>query len=147
MNTEPFVIERTYNAPITRVWKTITDKDDMKQWYFDLAEFKPKVGFEFQFYGGPEDRMYLHLCKVTEVIPGKKITYRWSYDGYEGNSFVTFELFEEGDKTRLKLTHRGLETFPAENQDFAKGNFVAGWTDLIGTSLKEFVENIKELAH
>ncbi len=44
MKTEPFVIERTYNAPISKVWKAITDKEEMKEWYFDLAEFKPEVG-------------------------------------------------------------------------------------------------------
>ncbi len=83
---------------------------------------------------------YLHLCKITEVIPRKKLQYSWRYDGYEGNSFVTFELFAEGNKTRLKLTHEGLETFPISNPDFAKENFVEGWTYLIGTSLKEFAE-------
>ncbi len=124
----------------------MTDKDQMKQWYFDIAEFKPEVGFEFQFEGGNEDKCYLHLCKITEVAADKKLTYSWRYDGYEGNSFVTFELFAEGDKTRLKLTHEGLETFPLSNPDFAKENFVAGWTDIIGSSLKEFVEksNINE---
>ena len=32
----PFIIERTYNAPRNKVWRAITSKDDMKQWYFDL---------------------------------------------------------------------------------------------------------------
>ncbi|MEI9946055.1 MAG: SRPBCC domain-containing protein [Chitinophagaceae bacterium] len=50
-NNTPFVIERTYNSRIEKVWKAITDKDQMKQWYFDLSEFKPLVGFEFQFSG------------------------------------------------------------------------------------------------
>ncbi len=141
MNSESFIIERTYNAPIATVWKAITDKNEMKQWYFDLAEFKPEVGFEFQFTGGPSlEKQYLHLCKITEVIPDKKLTHSWRYDGYEGNSYVTFELFDEDGKTRLKLTHAGLETFPKENPDLAKHNFVAGWTDIIGRSLKEFVE-------
>jgi uncharacterized protein YndB with AHSA1/START domain len=140
MKTEPFVIERTYNAPVHKVWQAITDKDQMKQWYFDLAEFKPEVGFEFQFTGGPEDRRYLHLCKITEVEVDKKLSYSWRYDGYEGISFVTFELFAEGDRTRLKLTHAGLETFPANNKDFAKENFVAGWNHIIGISLKDFLE-------
>ncbi len=31
MKTEPFVIERTFDAPIERVWKAITNKNDMKQ--------------------------------------------------------------------------------------------------------------------
>ena len=61
MKNEPVIIERTYKASIERVWKAITDKDQMKQWHFDLAEFKPEVGFKFQFYGGDEKKQYLHL--------------------------------------------------------------------------------------
>jgi len=136
------VIERTYNASAEKVWNAITDKDEMKKWYFDLAEFKPEPGFEFQFYGeGKQGEKFLHLCKVIEVIPKKKLTYSWRYDGYEGNSFVTFELFPEGNKTRLKLSHKGLESFPVTaNKDFAKENFMEGWTYIIGTGLREFVE-------
>ena len=139
MKNEPFVIERTYNATAEKVWQAITDKNQMKQWYFDLKEFKPEVGFEFQFYGGTPEKQWLHLCKVTEVIAMKKLTYSWRYDGYEGNSFVTFELFPEENKTRLKLTHSGLETFP-DKPELKKENFAEGWTSLIGTSLKEYLE-------
>lgn len=141
MKNEPFVIERTFNAPVEKIWQAITDKEQMKQWYFDLAAFKPIVGFEFQFPGeGQKGEKYLHLCKITDVVPDKKLTYSWRYDSFEGNSFVTFELFEEADKTRLKLTHEGLETFPANNPDFAKESFTEGWTHIIGKSLKEFIE-------
>jgi uncharacterized protein YndB with AHSA1/START domain len=140
MKQEPFVIERTYKAPIQKVWQAITDREKMKQWYFELADFKPEVGFEFTFEGGNEGRTFVHLCKVTEVIEGKKLTHSWRYEGFEGNSFVTWELFEEGDTTRVKLTHEGLETFPATNRDFAKENFVQGWTSIVGTSLKEYLE-------
>ncbi len=140
----PFVIERVYNAPIKVVWNAITNKDQMKQWYFDLKEFKPEVGFEFQFYGqGHKGEQYLHLCKITEVIPYKKLAYSWRYDGYKGISYLTFELSAEGDKTKIKLTHKGLETFPQDSQDFAKESFTAGWTALIGKMLKEFVEGAK----
>ena len=137
---EPIVIERTFNVPAEKIWQAITDRDQMKQWYFDIAEFKPEVGFEFQFEGGDENTTYVHLCKITEVIPGRKLTHSWRYESFEGNSFVTFELFPEGDKTRVKLTHEGLETFPSDTNAFAKENFVAGWTDIIGRSLKDFVE-------
>ena len=142
MSNAPFTIERTFNATAATVWKAITNKDDMKQWYFDLPEFKPEVGFEFSFEAGKDGKKYMHLCKITDVIPGKKLTHSWRYEGYEGNSFVTFELFEEGDKTRLKLTHEGLETLPASNPDFAKTNFAAGWTQIIGTSLGAYLEKV-----
>lgn len=137
---QPFVIERIYNAPVERVWKAITDKDDMKQWYFDLREFKPAVGFSFEFYGkGSTGQTMKHLCQVTEVQPLKKLAYSWKYEGYQGISYVTFELFPEGNGTKLKLTHAGLETFPPL-ADFAKDNFVKGWTELTGSLLKTFVE-------
>ena len=139
MKQEPFIIERTYNAPVSKVWKAISDKKQMKEWYFDVSDFKPEVGFEFQFTGENEGKTFVHLCKVVEAEDEKKLRYSWQYKDYEGLSFVTFELFAEGDKTRLKLTHEGLETFPPV-KDFAKESFGAGWNYIIGTSLKEYME-------
>jgi uncharacterized protein YndB with AHSA1/START domain len=138
-STEALVIERTFNAPISRVWKALTDVEEMRHWYFDLKEFRAEPGFEFEFTVEHEGMSYHHICKVTDVIPEKKIAYTWRYKGYEGDSLVTVELFADGDKTRLKLTHEGLETFP-KTPSFARDNFKQGWTQIIGSSLKEFVE-------
>src|SRR4051812_15622172 len=110
MMEQPIIIERTYHAPVAKVWKALTDKTFMKEWYFDLAEFKAEPGFEFSFPGGPDGKSYTHLCKVVEVVDEKKISYTWRYEGYEGDSLVSFELFDEGEHTRVKLTHEGLET-------------------------------------
>jgi uncharacterized protein YndB with AHSA1/START domain len=138
----PIVVERTYDASIEKVWRAITDREQMKQWYFDIASFKPEPGLEFQFYGGdPNGVQYLHLCKIVDVVPNKKLAHTWRYDGFEGNSLVTFELFAEGNKTRLRLTHAGLETFPvATTPAFAKQNFEMGWTEIMDKSLKNYVE-------
>ena len=140
MKHEPFVIERTYNASVAKVWKAITDKDEVKKWYFDISGFKPEVGFKFHFSATNKGITYKHLCQVKEVIAQKKLSYSWRYEDYEGNSLVTFELFPEGKTTRLKLTHEGLETFPRNNPDFKRESFAGGWTHIIGKSLKEFVE-------
>jgi len=136
---EAVVIERTFNAPVGRVWKALTDVEEMRQWYFNLKQFKAEVGFEFDFVVEHEGTTYHHLCKVTEVIPQKKLAYTWRYKGHEGDSLVTFELFADGDETRLKLTHQGLETFP-KTAAFARKNFEAGWTAIIGSELKQFLE-------
>jgi uncharacterized protein YndB with AHSA1/START domain len=138
-DTAPIVIERTFEASAKKVWEAITDSGQMKLWYFDIAAFKPEVGCEFQFEGGTETRKYVHRCKVLEAVPYKKLKHSWRYEGYEGNSFVTFELFEEGVCTRVRLTHEGLASFPRTNPDFARGNFVEGWTAIIGSSLKNFL--------
>jgi uncharacterized protein YndB with AHSA1/START domain len=140
----PFVIERTFRATADVVWKAITDKEQMKQWYFDIKEFKPVVGFEFQFTGRGEDNEteYIHLCRILEVIPGRKLSYSWSYKDYVGKTIVTFDLFPEGNTTRLKLTHEGLETLPSDIPDFRPECFARGWTDLLEVYLKNFVENV-----
>jgi uncharacterized protein YndB with AHSA1/START domain len=137
--SEPLIVERTFNAPVAKVWKALTDVDEMRQWYFDLKEFKPEVGFEFEFVVEHERITYHHLCRVTDVIPQKKLAYTWRYKGHEGDSLVTFQLSADGDKTRLKLTHEGLESFP-KTAAFARENFLKGWTKIIGSELKEFLE-------
>ena len=136
---EAVVIERTFNAPVERVWKALTDVDQMREWYFDLKEFKAEPGFEFEFIVEHEGMKYHHLCRVTEVVPQKRIAYTWRYKDEPGDSLVTFELAADGDKTKLRLTHEGLETFP-ETATYARNRFEAGWTEIIGSELKKFVE-------
>ncbi|HZK64050.1 MAG TPA: SRPBCC domain-containing protein [Puia sp.] len=139
MNSEPFVIDRAFNAPVEKIWRAITDKQQMKQWYFDTPAFKPETGAKFSFTARDKDgRDFVHLCTVLEVIPNKKLTHSWRYEGYDGDSLVTWELFDEGNKTRVKLTHAGLETFPAI-KGFAKENFAEGWLYIVDTSLKNFI--------
>jgi uncharacterized protein YndB with AHSA1/START domain len=141
MNNKPYVIEHVFDAPVEKVWDAITKNEQMKKWYFQLEDFKPVVGFEFQFTGkADENTEYLHLCKVTEVISRKKLAYSWRYDGLPGISFVSFELFAEGKKTRLKLTHTGIESFASGGLHFEKQSFEKGWTYILDKSLNGFLE-------
>ena len=141
MKTEPLIVEHRLEAAVEKVWEAITDNSRMKKWYFDIAKFEAIPGFEFKFYGSKDDTRYLHLCKVVSVEPGRKLSYSWKYKGYPGESIVTFELYDENGATRVKLTHDGLETFGTDNPDFAKENFKEGWNHIIGTSLRNYVEN------
>lgn len=141
VKTEPIVVERTFDANSTEVWNALTDKEKMKQWYFDLKEFKPQVGFEFQFLAGDEKAQYRHICKIKEVIPGKKLSYSWKYEHDPGVSVVTFELFPQGNKTKLKLTHEGTENFSKDHPELDKKNFVKGWDEIINVNLKKFLES------
>ena len=136
---EAIILERILNAPVARVWKALTEVDQMREWYFDLKEFKPEVGFEFEFIVEHEGNSYHHLCRVIEVIPEKKIAYTWRYKGEQGDSLVTFQLSPEGEKTRLKLTHTGIETFP-RTPAYARKNFQNGWKAIVDAELRPFVE-------
>ena len=136
------VLEREVNAPSDLVWKALTDFTLLKQWMPFFPEFKAEVGFETRFPLGPdEDHQYGHIVKVFEVIPNKKLTYTWYYEGYSGKSHVTFDLIAQGEKTKVVLTHVITEEFPAEPA-FSKKNFAEGWTYTID-GLKKFVEGVK----
>lgn len=142
MTPGSIVVETEVNATATTVWQALTDKTKMKQWYFDLAEFRADEGFTFQFYGGTDEKQYLHLCKIIEVIAGKKLSHTWVYENVPIETIVTWELTETGQNTtKVKLTHQGVENFPADNKDFARENFVQGWTHIVTTALKDYVES------
>jgi uncharacterized protein YndB with AHSA1/START domain len=138
---EPLVVERTINAPVERVWVALTTPEQMGRWYFDVEKFQPQAGCEFRFVVEHAGNTFDHRCRVTEVVPQKKIAYTWRYHGHTGDSLVTFELSASGKKTKLKLTHTGLENLPDAPQ-FARKNFEQGWNSLISDSLPDYVENL-----
>lgn len=43
------IVTETYNVPVEQVWRAITDKDEMKIWYFDIPNFVLKEGAVFDF--------------------------------------------------------------------------------------------------
>ena len=141
MNTDPIDVSETFNMPIAVVWKAITDQDQMCQWFFEsMTDFEPEVGFETLFNVESEGRNYPHQWKVTEVVPQRRIAYDWRYEGYAGNSSVTWELSATPGGTKLKLTHQGHETFPRDNPIFSRESGEAGWDYFLRESLKAFLE-------
>ena len=141
MNNDPIVVDQTFNAPIAAVWKAITDKDQMRQWFFEsITEFEPEVGFETQFNVRCENKVYLHIWKVTDVVPLKRISYQWRYGGYSGVSLITWELLEGSNGTKLKVTQAGHETFPQDDPIFSRESGVAGWSYFLHDSLKTFLD-------
>jgi uncharacterized protein YndB with AHSA1/START domain len=136
------IMEFSYKASPEKIWKAITVKEEMQLWYFDLEEFKPEVGFEFRFWGGTEQRQYLHICKITEVVDGRKLCHTWCYDGIPGITNLCFEISLANDgNSKLKLSHTGFETFPTENPDLDPKNFEEGWKSILGSSLKDYLES------
>lgn len=132
--SEPLIKEVVLDAPASRVWKALTNKDELKQWCFEMNAFEPKEGFEFQFYGEKDGHKFLHLCKVLEADPEKKMKWLWTYQDTPGDTYVSFELSPQGNQTKLRLTHEGLEKLP-QDENYAKQNFVEGWNMILGKLL------------
>ncbi len=137
---EPIVVEHIYEAPVSAVWEAITDSEKMRRWYFaEMTDFKPEVGFETEFSIHVQGQHFVHLWKVTEVLPEQKISYQWLYRGYDGDSSVTWELSEVPGGTKLRLIARGIETFPQDNPCFTRESCRAGWEYFLHERLAAFL--------
>ena len=140
METDPVVKRVTLQAPVAKVWSAITDKGEMKEWYFTIEEFIAQPGFQFKMYGEKKGVKFPISCTVKEVEQNKKLSYTWSYDDFPAETLLTFELRGSGEQTDLRITHEGLERIPPENSDASVQNHRDGWEFIIGTSLKQYVE-------
>lgn len=138
---QPITIKKHFKATPEQIWNALTRDSEMKKWYFDIPGFQPLVGYTFSFTGGPDDRLYKHICTVTKVDTNRVLAHTWTYEGYDGETVVEWQLEPDGDGTFLKLTHSGLDTFPATNPDFAEKNFREGWQHIINVSLAAYLSD------
>lgn len=97
------------------------------------------MGFETIFTVNCEGNAYPHVWKIIEVVPQQRIVYDWRYQGYPGQSTVTWELGEEGNGTKLVLTHEGIESFPQDNPVFSRESTQGGWDYFVCESLSRFL--------
>lgn len=136
----PIVIEEIFEVSAGLLWNALTKREEMIQWYFEnIKKIEPKVGFETKFVISNEERVFPHLWKVTEAELHKKITINWKYEGFDGDSNLTFELFDEDQKTRLKLTHTVTKDFPSDIPEFTRESCIGGWNYFIKERLKKYL--------
>jgi uncharacterized protein YndB with AHSA1/START domain len=131
------VIEREVliEAPVQAVWRTITEPDQISQWFADRVDLVVEPGahgyMEFGDQGGP--------VVVETVDPPTRFSFRWNYPREEepvaGNSMlVEFTLTPEGDeRTRLRVAESGHELLgwpDAEKQRYADEHR-GGWAECL----------------
>lgn len=137
----PITVQYKINAPAEKVWTALTDKNEIKSWYFDIQDFKLKIGEEFNFYEPGGENKYHHQGKILEIIPHQKLKHTWSYPDFSAQkTVVTWELLPEDGQTLVKLTHEGIENFKDLGEGFSRENFTEGWNTILGQSLKEYLE-------
>lgn len=110
--------ERTFAHPPDRVWRAITDPQELGRWLME-TDFAPEAGRGFSMRCddgcGGED---VYACKVLEIEPEKRM--RWSWQLGEAETIVEFTLEPVGGGTRLTVAHSG-DIDPAMVEGFKGG--------------------------
>jgi uncharacterized protein YndB with AHSA1/START domain len=127
------VIEREVliEAPIQVVWHTITEPDQISQWFADRVELVAEPGARgylgFGEKGGP--------VVVETVDPPTHFSFRWNQPQEEepvptNSILVEFTLTAEGDgRTRLRVAESGLElvSWPEPEKQRYADEHRGGW--------------------
>ncbi|MES2796563.1 MAG: SRPBCC domain-containing protein [Bacteroidota bacterium] len=140
---ESIILEKILDAPIDLVWLVITQKDHLKNWYFDFSEqWKLELGHQFEWLAGPPDgKQWLHRGTMLEIIEEKKLVHTWEYPGYSGEALVDWELFAVSENiTKLVFKYNFLVPFEPEEEALNRKNFIEGWDFIILTTLPEYVK-------
>lgn len=134
-------ISETFNANPSEVWEAITNKEAMKQWYFDIPDFELIVGRTFNFYEPGDKKEYHHQCTILKITPKQKLKHTWTHPSHsKGKSLLTWEIEEVENGTKVTLTHEGIENLADAGSAFEEENYLAGWNEIVKELLKDYLE-------
>jgi uncharacterized protein YndB with AHSA1/START domain len=143
--------EIVIDAPADVVWRTITEPDQIAQWFADRVELDLRPGGDgtFVFETGASAKTTTAPLVVEAVEPPHRFAFRWGHADGEvanaGNSvLVEFTLAAESrEKTRLRVVEIGLDDVDWSDDEKARyaEDHRHGWSlhvgrlgDLLGTS-------------
>jgi uncharacterized protein YndB with AHSA1/START domain len=131
-------------ASASKVWQALTDKSQMKEWYFVIPDFELMVGATFNFYEPGGENLFHHRCQIKEIVPNRKFAHTWTHPSHsKGESVVTWLLSETNSITEVTLQHEGIENFTGAGPEFAPENYQMGWEGLLST-LKNYIYGIRK---
>ena len=132
---------RRLNAAPERVWRALTQPEELKQWFSPGDEFKiPRAVADLKVGGGynivmqsPDGELHDVSGKYREIVPNRRLVYTWAWKSTpERESLVTIELRAAAGGTELTLRH---EQFFDEE---AREKHLHGWTGCLA-HLEKFI--------
>jgi uncharacterized protein YndB with AHSA1/START domain len=114
-----FHLQRTYDAPVTRVWKALTDEQAKQKWFagtpgrWELIERRMDVrpGGSERLKGRWEGGVVSTFdATYHDVVPNERLIYSYVMhldDRKISVSLATLQLQADGDKTTLRVSEQG----------------------------------------
>lgn len=143
-----FSFERRYPHPVEKVWRAITDPDQLAGWMLTKAKIRPGTGGTIDYISGPSQ---FHVTgTILAWEPPHVFEHEWNVAPREGlpkgeQAFVRWELAGLGGETVVKMTYRHLHRGTASG--FISGSHA--FLDLLeaqlaGTPLPDWMGRVQE---
>ncbi len=121
------VREIMIDATPETIWPFLTEPDKHVEWEGTVAELDPQPGGTYRVLVAGQHQS---AGEYVEVVPREKVvfTFGWEQEGHPippGSTTVEISLHPEGDKTRVRMVHRGLP-------EDAVGDHTQGWDHYLG---------------
>ena len=121
------VREIIIDAKPETIWPFLTDPERHVEWQGSVADIDPRPGGIYRVLVGGRHQS---AGEYLEVVPMEKVvfTFGWEQDDHPippGSTTIEISLHPEGDKTRVRLVHRGLP-------DDAVSDHGNGWAHYLG---------------
>lgn len=110
-------IDRTYDAPVERVFDAWTSEEVLRRWFHAEREWETsaatvdlRVGGELRVVmRNPEaGEEYGGGGRYTLVDPPNRLAFTWVWDREPHESLIEIEFEETGGGTAVRFTHSGL---------------------------------------
>jgi uncharacterized protein YndB with AHSA1/START domain len=137
---EKIIVERSIwiKAPRERVWRAVTDAQQIQQWWGDYWEIPTlQVGGTVKF-GTKDDPM---LATIAVLNPPREFTIQWPpQPQYHSIAmFTRYILEEENGGTRISVSETGFEALPDDIRQQRIDSTTQGYTTVLA-NLKTYLE-------
>jgi uncharacterized protein YndB with AHSA1/START domain len=137
-----FVIERTYDAPPSRVFALWASREAKATWFGQSDEAAYQLDFtlggsERNVGGPPGGPIYVFDATYQDIVPDQRIVYDYfmtADDERISVSVTTVEFAADGDGTRLTFTEQGVFLDGTDTADAREGGTI-GLLDKLGAAL------------
>ncbi len=102
------VREITVAAAPERIWPFLTEPERLLEWHGTEAEIDPRPGGMYRVLVGGRLRS---VGQYVEVVPMERIVFTFGWEDHPvapGSTTVEITLHPLGDRTLVRLVHRGL---------------------------------------
>lgn len=119
-------IERRYPFPPEKLWRVITEPEQLSQWFPTAVQFDLEVGADTRFDHG-DGCGPIRGGSVTEIDPVRRFAFSWN------GELLRWELARDGDGCVMTFSH----TFNDQRRAASVRSGWAGCLDVLGKLLHD----------